>query len=284
MLESPRRSQRLSVALPVSFTRDIPHLREKTSRAGNVARALGMFRVEEAMIYNDRPGDTSEKEGRLFEKLLLYQETPQYIRRSIFTKDPDLQFAGILPPLRLASHPNREEPKTGMIREAIVTAVGPPTLVDAGFARPVAVRSKLKHNDRVTIRLTRIGVNLEGEIVDRSRLPIYWGFRVTRTGSTLGRLIRGEQKDLTISTSRKGTDIREVLTDLTVRWKTSKRVLVLFGSPDQGVPEILRREGIEVNEASDFNVNSIPLQGVETVRTEEALTATLSVMNVLEER
>lgn len=284
MLESPRRLQRVSVALPASFTRDVPHLREKTSRAGIVARALSIFRVEEVIIYKDKSGDILEREGRLFEKLLVYQETPQYIRRSVFTKDPDLQFAGILPPLRLASHPNREEPRTGIIREAIVISGGPQTLVDAGFARPVVIKSKLKGNDRVTIRLTRTDASLEGEVVDESRLPIYWGFRVTRTGSTLGTLVQEDRKDLTISTSRKGTDVREVLPELARRWKTSKRVLVLFGSPDQGVPEILRNEGIEIEKASDFNINTVPLQGVETVRTEEALTATLSVMNVLEER
>ena len=283
MLESVRRPQRLSVALPASFTRDIPHLREKTSRAGIVARALAIFRVDEAIIYADAKG-YSEKEGRLLQKLLSYQETPQYMRRALFARDPELQFAGILPPLRLPSHPSIDKPRIGMVREAVAVRAGDTSAVDAGFSSLVTVRSKLKPLDRVTVSLTRLEPSIEGNLVDPDRLPIYWGFRVTRTDSTLGRLMRGEKRDLTISTSRKGRAIREILQGLTSKWKSSQRTLILFGSPDEGVPEILNKEGVEVEKACDFNLNMIPNQGVETVRTEEALFATLSILNLIEER
>ncbi len=283
MLESVRRPQRVSVALPASFTRDIPHLREKTSRAGIVARALAIFRVDEAIIYADAKA-YSEKEGRLLQKLLSYQETPQYMRRALFARDPELQFAGILPPLRLPSHPSIEKPRIGMVREAVAVRAGDTSAVDAGFSSLVTVHSRLKPLDRVTVSLTRLEPRIEGKLVDPNRLPIYWGFRVTRTDSTLGRLMRGEKRDLTISTSRKGRAIREILQDLTSMWRSSQRTLILFGSPDEGVPEILNKEGIEVEKACDFNLNTIPNQGVETVRTEEALFATLSILNLIEER
>jgi methyltransferase len=284
MLEPPKRLQRLSVALPASFTRDIPHLREKTSRVGIVARALAIFRVDEAIIYDDGNDRISEKEGRLFQKLLAYQETPQYLRRELFARDPDLQFAGILPPLRLPSHPGIEKPRIGLVREALVIETGASSEVNAGFRSPVRVASRLKPSDRITVRLTRTEPRLQGELVDPSRLPIYWRFRVTRTDSTLGRLIRREKRDLTISTSRKGRNIREVARDVSIRWKSSERPIVLLGSPDQGVPEILSREGLDVKEECDFNLNTIPNQAVETVRMEEALLATLSVLNLLEEK
>ena len=283
MLESVRRPQRVSVALPASFTRDIPHLREKTSRAGIVARALAIFRVDEAIIYADAKG-YSDKEGRLLQKLLSYQETPQYMRRALFARDPELQFAGILPPLRLPSHPSIDKPRIGMVREAVAVRAGDTSAVDAGFSSLVTVRSKLKPLDRVTVSLTRLEPSIEGNLVDPDRLPIYWGFRITRTDLTLGRLIRGEKRDLTISTSRKGRAIREILQGLTSKWKSSQRTLILFGSPDEGVPEILNKEGVEVEKACDFNLNMIPNQGVETVRTEEALFATLSILNLIEER
>jgi predicted SPOUT superfamily RNA methylase MTH1 len=283
MLETSRRPQQLSIALPASFTRDIPHLREKTSRAGMVARALAIFRVDEAFIYNDRPDVASKNEGRLLHKLLAYQETPQYLRRKIYPQDSDLQFAGILPPLRLPSHPSLERPKTGLVREALVIETGVGSRVDAGFGTLVTVASKLKQFDRVTVRLSQVKPQLEGVLVNPSRLPIYWGYRVHRTDSTLGQLIRRERGDLTISTSRQGRPIREVQDKLRLKWKSSHRTLVLFGSPDEGVPEILGRESIKLENACDFNVNTIPNQGVETVRTEEALIATLSLLNLLEE-
>src|SRR5437879_13904794 len=98
MIEVPRRLQRLSIALPASFTKDVPHLREKTSRVGLIARSLAIFRVDEVMIYNDETGRSSESEGRLFEKLLGYQETPQYLRKSLFNQEPDLRSLVILTP------------------------------------------------------------------------------------------------------------------------------------------------------------------------------------------
>jgi methyltransferase len=283
MLEVSRRKQHLSVAIPASFTRDIPHLREKTSRSGLIARALAIFRVDNAIIYDDVSEANSKNEGRLLQKLLTYQETPQYMRRAIFPRDPDLQFAGILPPLRLPSHSGIEKPRIGLIREALVTRSDSASSVDAGFNTQVIVNSRLKEFDRVTVRLTRLKPSLGGEIVDPSRLPIYWGFKVTRADSTLGRLVREEKKDLTISTSRKGRVLGEMLQPLRSRWRSAQRALVLFGSPDEGVPEILCREGIEVDKSFEFNLNMIPNQGVETVRTEEALFATLSVLNTLEE-
>ena len=59
--------------------------------------------------------------------------------------------------------------------------------------------------------------------------------------------------------------------------------MVIFGSPSEGIPEILAKEGAELGEMVDFNLNMIANQGVETVRTEEAVLSTLSVLNLLEE-
>jgi predicted SPOUT superfamily RNA methylase MTH1 len=147
----------------------------------------------------------------------------------------------------------------------------------------VEVSLKLKLHERVTIKLVGISPQLKGEPVNSTRLPIYWGFRVTRTNLTLGRLIGSRRQDLTISTSRRGKAVREVLNDLTLRWKSSRRPLVVFGSPSDGVPEILAKEGADLTRMVDFNLNMIPNQGVETVRTEEAVLTTMSILNLLEE-
>jgi len=282
MMEVPRRHQRLSVALPSSFTKDVPHLREKTSRAGLIARSLAIFRVDEVVIYNDQTGGGSTNEGSLLEKLLAFQETPQYLRKALFKQDPDLQFSGILPPLRIPSHPNIVEPRIGDIREGLVIESGPHSIVNAGFRATVEVSSKRRLLERVTIKLVQTSPKLEGEFVEPTRLPIYWGFRVTRTNLTLGKLVRSRSPDLTISTSRRGKPVRDVLNELTLRWKSSQGPLVLFGSPSEGVPEILAKEGADLIGIADFNLNMIPNQGVETVRTEEAILATMSVLNLLE--
>jgi len=282
MAQSARRSQIVSVALPGSLTRDIPHLREKTARIGFVSRALATFRVEEVIIYRDRPGAEVDREASLIEKMLTYIETPQYLRRLLFKMDPDLRYAGTLPPLRTPNHPDKQNPSPGLLREGVVVQSGSSSMIEAGFRNLVRVRSKLPTSERMTIRLTKDLPELEGEIIEPSRLTIYWGFRVARGNVSLPEIVRSRKFDLTISTSRKGTDVREITPDLTTKWKSARHPLIVFGSPNEGIPEILARSGMNVSNAMDFNLNTIPGQGVETIRTEEALWGSLAVLNVLE--
>lgn len=246
-----------------------------------IARALAIFRVDEATIYNDRSGKDAEREGRLLEKILAYQETPQYLRRALFPRDPDLQFAGTLPPLRTPNHPDPSAPYVGQLREGVVVESGGSSRVDAGLRVLVSVPLRLKLSERLTIRLTCTPADLEGELVDPSRLAIYWGFKVTRGNFKLSDLVRSGKQDLTISTSRRGRNVPDVMADLALRWRSSLRPLVLFGSRDEGVPEILSREGTDIAKVVDFDLNMIPDQGVETVRTEEAVLATLAGLNLL---
>jgi hypothetical protein len=246
-----------------------------------VARILATFRVDKAIIYPDQKNQKAQEESRLFEKLLRFQETPQYLRKHLFRMDPDLKYTGVLPPLRSPHHPNREEPRIGQLREAVVVASGPNSRVDAGFDSTVEIRSSLEKSKRLAVRITRTSPSLEGEQADVSRLHIYWGFKVSRETRSLGEIMKGGDQDLSISTSKKGVDIRQAMERLREKWRASSRTLLAFGSPREGVPEILSRERSNVSEL-DFNLNTIPTQGVETVRTEEALLGTLAVLNLLE--
>ena len=283
MGQPTRRPQRVTVALPASLTLDIPHLREKTARLGFIARALATFRVDQLVIYLDREGAEITREAILVEKMLTYIETPQYLRKLMFKMDPDLQYAGTIPPLRSPNHPNKQDPIPGLLREGMVIQAGLPSMVEAGFAKPIRVNSGLPPSSRVTIRLTKISPNPEGEIQDPSGLTIYWGFRVARGHVSLQEMVRSKKFDLAISTSRGGTDRRQVMVDLKKKWTFSKNPLVLFGSPDEGVPEMLARFKMNISELMDYNLNTIPHQGVETVRTEEALWSSLAVLNILED-
>lgn len=283
MGQPTRRTQHVTVALPASLTLDIPHLREKTARLGFVARALATFRVDRLVIYYDHEGAEIAREAKLVEKMLTYIETPQYLRKLMFKVDPDLQYAGTLPPLRSPNHPNKQDPSPGLLREGMVIQSGLPSMVEAGFAKPIRVNSGLPVSSRVTIRLTKISPNPEGEILDPSGLTIYWGFRVARGHVSLQEMVRSKKFDLAISTSRNGTDIRQVMLDLKKKWNSSNRPLVVFGSPDEGVPEMLARFKMNISETMDYNLNTIPRQGVETVRTEEALWGSLAVLNILED-
>ena len=282
MFQVPRRLQHITVALPASLTIDIPHLREKTARIGFIARSLAIFRVEEVLLYTDQSTDSARREAKLVEKFLGFQETPPYLRRKLFSMDADLAFAGVLPPLRTPHHPDRADPEPGIVRDAVVVSGGKVSQVDAGFSELVTVKSALEPHTRVTVRVKTVRPRLEGELQDSSRLAIYWGLKVTRDERTLGQILKRGAQDLTISTSRQGTDVREVMGDLQARWRISKRPLVLFGSPSHGVLEILAKSN-DILPPSSLNINTFPTQGVETVRTEEAVLGTLALLNLLEE-
>lgn len=65
------------------------------------------------------------------------------------------------------------------------------------------------------------------------------------------------------------------------RWRKANKALIAFGSPKQGLREILEYERINMDDVDALVVNSVPRQGTETIRTEEAICATLAVLNVI---
>ena len=53
-----------------------------------------------------------------------------------------------------------------------------------------------------------------------------------------------------------------------------------FGAPLRGLHEIAQDEGLDLAKTMDFVVNTVPNQGTVTVRTEEALLASLAILNM----
>jgi len=265
---------------------DIPHLREKTLRIGLIGRALAIFRVDEIIIYSDIPNQNQTRDSTLIEAILSYMETPQYLRRRLFKIRPELRYVGILPPLRTPHHPteNREKDlKIGEYREGIVVSSNERGIyIDVGVERSVFVPDvRVKINSRVTVRIMEKGKDLIGELVDPDETEVYWGYKVKVSNFSLGRLLKDRRYDLIIATSRRGDPIMNIADKLLDKWKRSRRVLVAFGSPTEGLQEIVRHEGIKLESVAHFIVNTVPNQGVKTVRTEEAIYATLAILNTL---
>jgi len=280
----PRRDRKLAVAIPVSVVSDIPHLREKTLKIGLIGRAAAIFRVNEIVVFPDIPGANQKRDRNLIVTLLSYIETPQYLRKRLFKIKPELQYAGILPPLRTPHHPlesRARKLKTGEYREgAVVSVTDSGSLVDIGVERPVLISDQqLPLNRRVTIEITKAGKHPRVALADREEIEAYWGYSVTPSKVSFGQLAKAYAYDLVIATSKMGTPLTKVVDELAERWKKADNVLVAFGAPAQGLQEIAAQESLSLDRAADFTVNTIPCQGTETVRTEEALYATLALLN-----
>jgi predicted SPOUT superfamily RNA methylase MTH1 len=281
-----RHNHKLTVAIPISIVSDIPHLREKTLKIGLVGRAAAIFRVKEIIVYPDNLDAKQKRDRNLIVTILSYMETPQYLRRRLFKIKPELRYAGILPPLRTPHHPlakRARELNVGEYREgAILSVTESGSLVDIGVERPVLLPERdLPVNTRVTICITKAGKRPRVALANREEIGAYWGYKVTATTVPFGQLAKSRTYDLIIATSRLGTPILEFADELVESWKKSGSILVAFGAPARGLQEIVAQENLRLGEVADFIINTIPGQGTETVRTEEALYASLALLNAI---
>jgi len=283
-----RRDYELSVAIPASIVSDVPHLREKTIKIGLVGRAAAIFCVNEIIVFPDIPDTNQRRDTDLIATILSYIETPQYLRKRLFKIKPELRYAGILPPLRTPHHPLANKTKdltVGEYREGAVSSLSEAgSLVDIGVERPVLIsNTKLPPNTRVTVKVTKLGKHPRATLASRDEIKQYWGYKVTASDIPFGKLVKSRSFDLVIATSRHGTPLIKVADELTKHWKKSRNILVAFGAPTQGLYDIVARENLKLNEAAHFTVNTIPNQGTETVRTEEALYTSLAILNLITE-
>jgi hypothetical protein len=275
----------LSVALPASLVSDTPHLREKTAKLGFVARACAIFGVNEIIIYPDDARRDLTADIDLCTELLRYLETPQYLRKRLYGLSPSFRFAGILPPLQSPHHNvprSISESKLGDVRAGVVISRRSGNVeVDAGLERPFTCSGDLPVGTRLTLKLTELGKTLTGEMVDESKIHIYWGYRVKRTKSKLSSLLEKERYELKIGTSRYGAQVQDVWSEISKSLRSVKSVLIAFGSPKLGLKEILGQDGINPGAVFDFFINTVPEQNVATVRTEEAVLVTLGLLNMM---
>lgn len=276
--------KKISIAIPTSVVSDTPHLREKTSKIGLIGRAAAIFKVDEIVVYPDNPETNQRYEIDLITTLLAYMETPQYLRKRLFKLKPTLRYAGILPPLRTLHHPlNRKmkDLKIGEYREGVtLSSREDGTLIDIGVEKPALIQNRqLSKGKRTTVKITKINEQVQVDLASREEIPHYWGYTITTETQPFVKMLKSRNFDLTIATSKYGTPFADAAEEISERWKSAQKILLAFGAPTQGLYEIVKHEGFNLDDMADFIINTIPTQGTETVRTEEALIASLAILN-----
>lgn len=272
----------MKVLLPASVVCDTSALRQKTAKVGLLGRTLAIFRVKEVYLYDDHEPRLRDPEAEmnLIKVLLEYMETPQYLRKIMFGKREELRFAGLLPPLRTPHHPVvGERSSRGQIREgAVIFSKKGQSIVELGLAKRGILNEEGKPGTRITVRIVRdSGDHLIVERVRGEEIKEYWGYRVFTAGS-LKDAVKMAKPAFIVGTSKYGRSVAEVADQLR---SAGSSLAVAFGGPYAGLFEICSREGLRAEEMFDVIVNTIPDQGTETVRTEEALLASLAVLNIL---
>jgi len=264
---------KLSVAIPESALSDESLKIDKTRKISILARACSIFKIDTIYVYQE--GD-SKQDGSLLVMILKYLETPQFLRRRLFPKMNDLKFAGVLQPLKIPSHitpANSKKIIRGDVREGIVVSIKGKRFVDVGINQLIQFFGKTAIGKRVTVQFKEGYPKLSVKEIDKSEIPFYWGYSVKERANLFS--IINEWKGNIIITSRKGkTATKEQVSKYTT---SDQPTLVVFGSPEKGVHEILGGKMKNVQNAKTLNF--FPNQATQTVRLEEALLGTLAIIN-----
>jgi predicted SPOUT superfamily RNA methylase MTH1 len=273
----------VSVLVPSSMAREAEDRRAATRKLGTVARAAAIFRVDRLTVYPDPDGE-GRLGGGFVETVLRYAATAPYLRKAVWGKRDELEYAGVLPPLRVATRTGSGPESSGSLRQGIVTEVGPDghVRVNCGLQHPISLPvpdRELAEGERVTVRISS-REPVRAKLVDEPA-P---GFDVDR--ATIDDALASEDAGLTVAASRHGEHLRVARLDELVgriRSEGAPAVTVAFGAPARGLPAIL---GIDPEAAGDAGtgfdlwLNAVPDQGTEVVHTEEAVLATLATLTL----
>ncbi|MHA1924517.1 MAG: putative RNA uridine N3 methyltransferase [Candidatus Thorarchaeota archaeon] len=269
----------LQMAIPDTSLVDCSDMRQKTMKVGLLARAMAVFRVECVIVYETgKLRSKAKRDSDLLVRLFEFMDTPQYLRKRIFPMTPSLKFAGLLPPLRTRSHPLESEPSelsVGMIRWGVQVRLGK---LDIGVGQLVDHSEALSERTPTLLRIIETNPKIRVEPIKRHEIDRYWGFEVERITDLVERLEKSSQMTRIIF-SRNASPYDRLENEIISTVSNTKSILGVFGGPKHGVSELLPDEKEAIKKNSDFRVNTILKQGTETVRLEEAVIASLALIN-----
>ncbi len=268
----------ISIAIPDSSLSDEITQKEKSSKISKIARMCAIFQIDEIFIYHETFGE--KKDAILMTTILKYLETPQYFRRNLYPKMDLLKYSGILHPLNIPSHSKISDPKKikpGDIREGLVISIKGKKFIDTGIKHLVEYFGKEKVGQRITIQFKTGSPSFKIKEISRDDVKEYWGYKVRERGNLFSLL--SSWKGKIVLTSRKG----KIISKDSLKWfsESKKPLLVVFGSPERGLHEII---GGKINHIQNSKIlNFFPNQATDTVRLEEAINGVLSILNLFHE-
>ncbi|WP_296859356.1 putative RNA uridine N3 methyltransferase [uncultured Methanobrevibacter sp.] len=268
----------LSIFIPNSFLSESKDLKIRTYKVGILSRALAIFQADNVVIYNDNQvnDEDAEIDGKFIAEVLEYMNTPQYLRKKVFPIRPELKHVGILPPLRTPHHPVNNQPDVGDYRQGFTVKRNKKgTFVDIGMDNLAFCKEQLTVKRIFDFKITKIA---KKEVIVTPDKPddIYWGYNVISSNKSLKNSLKLIKPNLVVETTRYGDYIDSIFDELKHKVDECKSIAILFGGPYSSITEDVSNPNWDL-----FKVNTIPGQGTETVRTEEAVVATLSLFNFM---
>jgi predicted SPOUT superfamily RNA methylase MTH1 len=270
----------LWITIPDSSLSDEQTKRDKSIKIAQFARACSIFRVKRIYIYHDSLSHFEKDDPDLLKTILRYLDTPQYLRKILFPMMHQLQYAGILHPIKAPHHrvvDDIKKIKAGDVRIGVVVKVKGQLFVEVGLGSLVPFMGEGFEGKKVNVRFTESYPNLKAVQAIEEDIFDYWGYEVKEVPS-ISKLLTSVEKTDIIITSRKGRHFKNIEGQIAEHAKSVQNILVAFGSPKYGLHEILAKEGASIK-PYQYLVNMFPNQGTETVRLEEAVLGALAILN-----
>ena len=271
----------LAIAIPSNILEDCQSLSEKTHKLGIIARAASIFKVTKIHVYKNQ--GIHDKDLILL--LLRYLVTPQYLRKNLFPIKKELKLAGTLPPLRIPSHMvNRNYiPDAINIRDGICIEFDNKTnmsIIDIGMNNYGLLKGNVSAGEIITVKIISQSYKGKYFLLQKIQPSDYWGYDLAYNNS-LKDILFTNNYDVTVITSKFGSDFHSnaKLISEEIKNNTDSSILIAFGSPKTGLMSVISRE--KIDKSNLFLINLFPNQGVETIRSEEAIMAGLSLFNSL---
>ena len=268
----------LSIFIPNSFLSESKDLKIRTYKVGILGRALAIFQADNVVIYNDDnvKNEDGKNDGRFIAEVLSYMNTPQYLRKKAFPIKAELKHVGILPPLRTPHHPVNSQPDVGDYRQGFTVKRNKKgTFVDIGMDKLAFCKEQLSVKKIFDFKITKIA---KKEVIVTPDKPddVYWGYNVISSNKSLKNSLKLIKPDLVVETTRYGDYIDSIFDELKHKVDECNSIAILFGGPYSSIQEDVSGQNWDL-----IKLNTIPDQGTETVRTEEAVVATLSLFNFM---
>lgn len=296
---------RISVAIPDSSLSDEKGLREKTLKIGKFARTFSIFGVEKIVIYKD-PTETRKKSDMFLLNLILeFLNTPQYLRKSIYPMNSDLSYIGLLPPIRAPQHMNKvriKDVKVGEIRVGVLhdknsmlkkmdrktfTNTDKSIInfnkerfdyyIDVGLDYPIPFLGEGRDGEKVVVKFVNSYPHLKViKASGRDLEKLYLGYSIVKVNSLEDFLKKLDEKTFVIFTSKNGRIFKSVEFQFKQSINNFENLLIVFGSPSKGIKEIYTNYHTTKN---SMYLNMFPDQKTQTIRLEEAILGTLTLLN-----
>ena len=149
------------------------------------------------------------------------------------------------------------------------------TFVDIGMDKLAFCKEQLSVKQIFDFKIVKIA---KKEVIVTPDKPddVYWGYNVISSNKSLKNSLKLIKPNLVIETTRYGDYIDSIFDELKHKVDECNSIAILFGGPYSSIQEDVSNDNWDL-----FRVNTIPDQGTETVRTEEAVVATLSLFNFM---